>query len=87
MPFKQPHVIVVGAGIVGASLAYHLGRQRARVTLLDSATQLLANATAQSFAWLTAGYGNSPAYVHLRQAAIADWHRVTTEFRGRLPID
>lgn len=32
-----PSVIVVGAGIVGASLAYHLAAAGARVTLIDEA--------------------------------------------------
>ncbi len=34
-PAKQ--VIVVGAGIVGASIAYHLARRGAPVTVIDSA--------------------------------------------------
>ena len=31
------HVVVVGAGILGASTAYHLARAGARVTVVDQA--------------------------------------------------
>jgi len=65
MPATSPHVLIVGAGIVGASLAYELVRQRARVTLLANATQLTA-VTANSFAWLTTVYGQAEAVVALR---------------------
>jgi D-amino-acid dehydrogenase len=37
MPLKRsPHCIVIGAGIVGSSCAWHLVRKGARVTLIDS---------------------------------------------------
>ncbi len=33
---KRPHCVVIGAGIVGSSCAWHLVRKGARVTLIDS---------------------------------------------------
>lgn len=87
MPPKPPHIIVVGAGIVGASVAYHLGRQQARVTLLDKAPHLSTSVTANSFAWLTTGDGPAAASTHLRQAALAEWHRVEAELWGHLAIE
>ncbi len=36
MPQPQPHCIVIGAGIVGSSCAWHLQHSGARVTLIDS---------------------------------------------------
>lgn len=82
-----PHIIVVGAGIVGASLAYHLVRYPVRVTLLDATTHLATTVSANSFAWLTAGYGQGEAIVNLRQAALWDWHRVEQELNGHVPIE
>jgi glycine/D-amino acid oxidase-like deaminating enzyme len=87
MTATGPHIIVVGAGIVGASLAYHLGRHRARVTLVEATTDLAATVSANSFAWLTAGYGQDEAIVRLRQAALQDWHRVARELAGHLFIE
>jgi glycine/D-amino acid oxidase-like deaminating enzyme len=46
-------VIVVGAGIVGASVAYHAARAGAVVTLVD-AGRPGAGVTAASFAWIGA---------------------------------
>ncbi len=36
MSQQQPHCIVIGAGIVGSSCAWHLQRRGAKVTLIDS---------------------------------------------------
>jgi glycine/D-amino acid oxidase-like deaminating enzyme len=44
---------VVGAGIVGASIAYHLAEAGAQVTVLEK-TGPAAGATAKSFAWVNA---------------------------------
>lgn len=84
---KHPNIIVVGAGIVGASLTYHLVRQNARVTLIDKATRPANDATEKSFAWINVAHGVSETYLNLRQQAIADWHRVEDEFKGQLKID
>ncbi|MGH3314273.1 MAG: FAD-dependent oxidoreductase, partial [Streptomyces sp.] len=45
--------MVVGAGIVGASVAYHAARAGAVVTLVD-AGRPGAGVTADSFAWIGA---------------------------------
>lgn len=35
VPRTSPHLIVVGAGMLGASIAWHLARGGARVTVLE----------------------------------------------------
>lgn len=73
-----PHLIVVGAGIVGASIAWHLARRGAAVTLVEAA-QPGGAATAASFAWINASWGNPEPYVRLRMAAMAGWRRLDAE--------
>lgn len=71
----NPHVIVVGAGIIGASIAWHLARRGAAVTVLD-AGEPGGVATAASFAWINASWGNPEPYVRLRMAAMEGWRRL-----------
>lgn len=87
MVSKHPHVIIVGAGIVGTSLAYHLVRQNAHVTLIDKAPKPANDVTKKSFAWIIAAHDAPETYLNLRQQAIADWHRVEDELNGQLKVD
>ncbi|MFM9860904.1 FAD-binding oxidoreductase [Pseudoxanthobacter sp. M-2] len=75
---SHPHVIVVGSGIVGASIAWHLARRGAPVTLVD-AGHPGGVATAASFAWINASWGNPEPYVRLRMAAMAGWRGLDAE--------
>ncbi len=49
-PENKTDVVVVGAGIVGASCAYHLAEMGARVRVVDRASQPASGATAKSAA-------------------------------------
>lgn len=76
------HVVVVGAGILGASIAYHLTLHGVRVTLVD-AGQPGEGATRVAFAWLNA-YGKTPfAYHDLNRRSIDMW----AGFAHRLGVD
>ena len=78
------HVVVVGAGIVGASVAYHVARAGATVTLVD-AGQPGAGVTADSFAWVGAsGVLTGPA-AGMRATATEEYRRVEAELPG-LPV-
>ena len=63
---------VVGAGIVGASIAYHLSRAGARVTVFEKA-QPGGGATQNSFAWLNA-FVADPEYRALRLQSLMAYH-------------
>ena len=82
----HPSVVVVGAGIVGASLAYHLASAGAAVTLVER-SQPASGVTARSFAWINVIYGNAPTLVGLRNLALADHHRLERELKGALSVD
>lgn len=67
------HVLVVGAGIVGASVAWHLARAGCRVTVAGTQGGV---ATPCSFAWINATWGNPEPYFHFRRRAMAGWRRL-----------
>lgn len=82
-------VAVVGAGVVGASVALRLREGGADVLLIDAA-QPGAGATGASFAWVNASSGlDDPAYYALRLAGMeeharlgdAPWQRRTGHLR------
>ncbi|UVK43396.1 FAD-binding oxidoreductase [Mesorhizobium sp. AR07] len=77
-------VIVIGAGIIGASIAWHLSKVGAQVTVIaDSAVGGVA--TPNSFAWINASWGNPEPYFRLRTRAMAEWKRLANELPG-LPL-
>ncbi|MEO5755864.1 MAG: FAD-dependent oxidoreductase, partial [Mesorhizobium sp.] len=74
-------VIVIGAGIIGASIAWHLTKAGARVTVItDSETGGIA--TPNSFAWINASFGNPQPYFRLRKRAMAEWNRLAKDLPG-----
>lgn len=72
---EPPHVVVIGAGIIGASVARHLAAEGARVTVVD-AREAGGVATPCSFAWINASFGNPEPYFRLRRRAMAEWRRL-----------
>ncbi|MEQ8818445.1 MAG: FAD-binding oxidoreductase [Thalassobaculum sp.] len=78
-------IAVVGAGIVGASIAYHLAKRGARVTLID-AGRPGGGVTARAFGWINVSSGVAGQCAPLRGLAIADYHRLDAELGGALGI-
>ncbi len=80
----KPHVVVVGAGILGASIAFHLTLHGAQVTLVDAAEPGQGTSRV-SFAWLNA-YGKTPFHYHdFNRRSIDMWERFVRRLGG--PID
>lgn len=65
---------VVGGGILGASISWHLARAGAEVTLFEKSAPA-AGATSKSFAWINA-YTSDPHYRALRMKSIRGWHEM-----------
>jgi len=78
------HIAVIGAGIVGSSIAYNLVKQGARVTLLDRSS--VGGATSHgTFAWINATWAKQPQHYHsFNQLGIEAWHRLQSELN--LPV-
>ena len=74
-------IIVIGAGIIGASIAWHLTKAGARVTIVE-AGEPGGVATPASFAWINASWGNPEPYFRLRMRSFAEWKRLAAECPG-----
>ncbi|MGW6275324.1 NAD(P)/FAD-dependent oxidoreductase [Streptomyces sp. NPDC055060] len=76
----MPAVVVVGAGIVGASVAYHLARRDVPVTLLEQGPAPAAGVTGDSFAWVRGSGGHWPGGAQdLHAYVLADYRRLEDE--------
>ena len=71
---RPPSVVVVGAGIVGSAIAFHLSRRGARVTILDSGEPGQA-ASRVSFAWINARDKSPRGYHDLNRRSLDIWPR------------
>ncbi|MCB0047028.1 MAG: FAD-binding oxidoreductase [Caldilineaceae bacterium] len=71
---KQPRVVVVGGGIIGAAIAFQCARRGAAVTLLDAGAPG-GGASRVSFAWIN-GHGKNPRHYHdLNRRSLDMWPR------------
>ena len=68
------HVVVIGAGIVGASIAWRVASRGARVTILDRA-EPGSGASSHSFAWINAGAKEPVGYHNLNRRSLEMWPR------------
>ncbi|RKN10432.1 NAD(P)/FAD-dependent oxidoreductase [Streptomyces radicis] len=76
-------VVVVGAGIVGASVAYHLARRGVAVTLVERDARPAAGVTGLSFAWIGNAGGEWPGGAEdLRGPVLDDHRRLEAELPG-----
>lgn len=74
-------VVVIGAGIVGASIAYHLAVRGADVTLVDAGLPG-SGATRHSFGWIGRSPGDSSPAGELRALGLRHWERLAREVPG-----
>lgn len=76
-----PHVVVIGAGIIGSSIAFNLSHRNVRVTLLDADEPGQA-ASRISFAWIN-GRDKDPRHYHdLNRRSLDIWERFSRRLGG-----
>lgn len=83
----KPSVAVIGAGILGASAAYHLARAGATVTIFERAPAAAAGVTAKAFGWVGAAAedpSKHPELFRFRLNALSDFDRLDDELQGKL---
>ena len=81
-------VVVVGGGIMGASVAWHLARMGTRVTVLEKHPEPAYGVTRWSYGWVgTSGSLPSadPSYFALEFEAVAEYASLQSEL-GSLPL-
>ena len=71
---KQLNVTVVGAGIVGAAIAYALAKRGAAVTVIDRGRPG-GGATSHSFAWINATAKHPVSYHDFNRRSLGMWDR------------
>jgi len=81
----KPHVVVVGAGILGASIAFHLTLRGAQVTVVE-AGEPGQGASRVSFAWLNAYDKNPFPYHDLNRRSIEMWERFKRRLGGDIDL-
>ncbi|MBN3190755.1 FAD-binding oxidoreductase [Pectobacterium brasiliense] len=75
MANMQKKIVVVGAGITGVSIAWHLAQLEFNVTIVEQNLPA-SGATGSAFGWLTGAVEDNAPDVILRRAALADWHKL-----------
>jgi glycine/D-amino acid oxidase-like deaminating enzyme len=71
---QNKRVVVVGAGIIGASIAYHLAKAGAQVTIIDKSGPA-SHASRGTFAWINATWAKQPRNYHrFNQSSVSSWH-------------
>ena len=76
---NKKHVAVIGAGIIGASIAYHLAKAGVIVTILERG-EIAQGASRGTFAWINATWAKQPRRYHaFNQAGLAGWKKLQTE--------
>ncbi|MAF39875.1 MAG: hypothetical protein CL696_13535 [Chloroflexi bacterium] len=76
---KQLNITVVGAGIVGAAIAYSLAKRGAAVTVIDRGRPG-GGATSHSFAWINATAKHPVSYHNFNRRSLGMWDRFAKDF-------
>lgn len=83
---QRGRIAIVGGGIIGASIAYHLARRGADVRLVEKA-EPAAGATSKSFAWINAGFSKRPQhYYQLNRLGMLAYRHLERELEGALRV-
>jgi len=78
---NKKHVAVIGAGIVGASIAYHLAKAGVSVTILERG-EIAQRASRGTFAWINATWAKQPQSYHtFNQAGLTGWKKLQSELK------
>lgn len=80
MTGSAPQVAIIGAGVMGASIAWHLSQRGARVTVLDRHACPAMGVTGYAFGWINLVHGDlrNPAAYSLLRKAVEEYSRLAS---------
>ena len=78
IPAKPQNVAVIGAGIMGSTIAWRLAQRGVHVTLIDKG-QPGHGASSHSFAWINAGAKEPIGYHNLNRRSLEMWPRFAAD--------
>lgn len=76
---NKQKIVIIGAGIVGACMAYHLAKRNQDVTVIERHSAAAREVTEKSFAWIHTTHRVAPEYWHLYDAAVEEYHILQQE--------
>ncbi len=83
---RRKRIGIVGGGILGSSIAYHLARRGVEVILFEK-TRPAAEATEKSFAWINATFGKPTGHYHvLNRYGTESWLHLDRTLEGRFDL-
>ena len=83
---QRRRIGVIGGGIIGASIGYHLAHRGAEVTLFER-ERPGSGATGNSFAWINAGYSKRPwEYFYLNRLGMEAYRYLDQQLGGALQV-
>jgi D-hydroxyproline dehydrogenase subunit beta len=74
-------IVIIGAGLIGAALAFRLSREGAAVTVVEAGLPAQA-ASGRSFGWINASYSLSDQHFALRLAGMEAHRRLADQLPG-----
>ena len=77
---KKPKILIIGSGIVGASIALSCLNLGADVVVVEK-DNLGGAASSNSFGWINASFAESPAYFDLRDAAVNAFRNLKADLK------
>ncbi len=83
---NSKHIVIIGAGVIGTSIAYHLSRRtKCSITILERNT-VGSGASEHSFAWVNA-FGKDPRDYHtLNRRSLDMWYRLERQLNRDIGI-
>lgn len=76
---RKQKIVVIGAGIVGASMTYNLAKRNQDVTLIECNSTVACEVTEKSFAWINTSGRVLQKYRPLYDAALTEYHALEKE--------